>query len=59
MLRYFRTAGYRRMAAAILPENHPSLRAVAKTGYHPYGLIGDVKIGPWKRHCYRVSNAST
>lgn len=57
MLRYFRAAGYQRMVAAILPENHPSLRAVAKTGYHPYGLIGYIKIGPWKRHFHRVRNA--
>jgi len=59
MLRYFRTAGYRRLVAAISPENDPSLRAVAKTGYRPYGLIGYVKIGPWKRHFRRVRNAST
>jgi RimJ/RimL family protein N-acetyltransferase len=57
MLRYFRTAGYRRMVTTILPENQPNLRAVAKTGYRPYGLIGYVKIGPWKRHFYRVSDA--
>jgi len=57
MLRYFRTAGYRRMVTTVLPENQPSLRAVAKTGYRPYGLIGYVKIGPWKRHFYRVSDA--
>jgi RimJ/RimL family protein N-acetyltransferase len=59
MLRYFQTAGYRRMVTTILPENQPSLRAVAKTGYRPYGLIGYVKIGPWKRHFYRAKNAPT
>jgi RimJ/RimL family protein N-acetyltransferase len=57
MLRYFRTAGYRRAVGTVLPENHPSLRAIAKTGYRPYGLIGYVKIGPWKWHFSRVRNA--
>ncbi len=57
-LRYFRAAGYRRMVCTISPENRASLRADAKTGYRPYGLIGYVKIGPWKRHFYRVRNAS-
>ena len=57
MLRYFRTAGYRRMVGTVLPENQPSLRAVAKTGYRLYGVMGYVKIGPWKRHFHRVKNA--
>jgi len=59
MLRYFCTAGYRRIVTMVLPENQPSLRAVAKTGHRPYGLIGYVKIDPWKRHFYRVRNAPT
>jgi RimJ/RimL family protein N-acetyltransferase len=59
MLRYFRAAGYRRIVAAISPENSPSLRSVTKTGYRPYGLIGYVKLGPWKRHFCRVRNAPT
>ncbi len=59
MLRYFRAAGYRRTVATISPENQANLRAVAKPGYRPYGLIGYVKIGPWKYHFCRVSNASS
>jgi L-amino acid N-acyltransferase YncA len=59
MLRYFRAAGYRRMVAAISPENHPSLRSVTKTGYRPYGVIGYVKIGPWKWRFQRVKNVPT
>jgi GNAT superfamily N-acetyltransferase len=58
-LRYFRAAGYRRMVTDILPENRASLRADAKTGYRPYGLIGYVKIGPWRRDFCRVRNALT
>ena len=57
MLRYFRIAGYRHTVATISPENQANLRAVAKTGYRPYGLIGYIKIGPWKRHFHRVKNA--
>jgi RimJ/RimL family protein N-acetyltransferase len=59
MLRYFRAAGYRRLVTAILPENQPSLRAVAKTGHRPYGLIGYITIGPWKRYFYREKHAPT
>jgi GNAT superfamily N-acetyltransferase len=58
-LRYFRAAGYRRMVTDILPENRASLRADAKTGYRPYGLIGYVKIGPWRQDFCRVRNALT
>jgi RimJ/RimL family protein N-acetyltransferase len=47
MLRYLRAASFRRVVAAILPENHASLQSVAKTGYRPCGLIGRVRLGPW------------
>ena len=47
MLRHLREAGFRRVVAAILPENHVSLRSVTKTGYRPYGVIGRLKLGPW------------
>jgi GNAT superfamily N-acetyltransferase len=53
MLRHLRAAGFRRVVAAILPENRASLRSVAKTGYRPYGLMGRVKLGPWTRHFHR------
>lgn len=57
-LRYFRDAGYRRMVCAVSPENRASLRACAKVGYRPYGLIGYVKVGLWKWHFCRMSHAA-
>jgi hypothetical protein len=53
MLRHLREAGFRRVVAAILPENHASLRSVTKTGYRPYGVIGRVKLGPWTWRFHR------
>ncbi|MBI3798738.1 MAG: hypothetical protein HY268_17450 [Deltaproteobacteria bacterium] len=58
-LHHFCAAGYRRMVSTSLPENRASLRVGAKSGYRPYGLIGYVKIGPWKWHFCRVGNAPT
>ena len=55
-LRYFQAAGYRRLVCTISPENRASLRADAKTGYRPYGTIGYVKIGPWRRDFYRIES---
>jgi RimJ/RimL family protein N-acetyltransferase len=48
MLRYFHAAGYRRIVGVIGPENRASLRSVEKTGYHTYGVMGYVNIGPWR-----------
>jgi hypothetical protein len=47
MLRHLRDAGFRRVVAAILPENHASLLSVTKTGYRPYAVIGRLKLGRW------------
>lgn len=58
-LRYFRAAGYRRMVCAVSPENRASFRSCAKVGYRPYGLIGYVRVGPWKRHFCRVRHGPT
>jgi hypothetical protein len=54
MLRHLRAAGFRRVVAAILPENHASLRSVTKTGYRPYGLVGRVGFGPFTWHFHRT-----
>lgn len=54
MLRHFRRAGYRRAVRAVSPENRANLRALAKTEYRPYGVLGYVKIGPWRRDLYRI-----
>lgn len=54
MLHHFRAAGYRRAVRTISPENRASLQAVGKTGYRPYGVMGYVKVGPWRRDFYRT-----
>jgi GNAT superfamily N-acetyltransferase len=51
--RYFRDAGYRRLVAVIMPENKPALRHSEKAGWHVFGMIGYVKLGPWRRDFYR------
>jgi RimJ/RimL family protein N-acetyltransferase len=53
-LRHFRRAGYSRSVAAIVPENRASLRADEKVGYRPYGVMGYVKLGPWRRDFFRL-----
>ena len=53
-LRHFRRAGYSRSVAAIVPENKASLRADEKVGYRPYGVMGCVKLGPWRRDFCRL-----
>jgi len=57
MLRHLRDAGFRRVVAAILPENDASLRSVTMTGYRPYGVIGRVKLGPWTWRFLRTGGA--
>jgi GNAT superfamily N-acetyltransferase len=55
MIRYFRAAGYQRMIMGVIPENEPSLRAVLKTGFRPFGTMGWIKIGPWQWDFYRTN----
>ena len=55
MIRYFRAAGYRRMILGTVPENHANLQAVRKVGFRPFGVMGYIKIGPWRRDFYRTN----
>jgi L-amino acid N-acyltransferase YncA len=55
MVRYFRAAGYRRMILGTVPENASNLQVARKTGFHPVGVIGYVKIGPWRWDFYRTN----
>ncbi len=55
MIRYFRSIGYRRMILGTLPENNLNLRAVRKVGFQPFGLVGYIKIGPWRWNFYRTN----
>ena len=52
MQRHFKDAGYRRVVVAVTPENTASLRHTVKVGYRPFGMMGYVKLGPW-RHDFR------
>jgi RimJ/RimL family protein N-acetyltransferase len=56
MMRYFRDTGYRRMICWVSPENRPSLKALQKVGFRPLGIMGYLKIGPWRRDFYRTGN---
>lgn len=55
IVRQFRPSGYLRIIRAISPENRASLRAASKSGYRPYGTIGYVGIGPWRKHFVRLT----
>ncbi len=48
MLRHFRELGYRRMMAVVVPENKAAFRSPDKAGYRPIGVIGCIRIGPWR-----------
>jgi ribosomal protein S18 acetylase RimI-like enzyme len=58
MMHYFRKAGYRRMVAVVVPENTPAFRPLEKAGYRPFGLVGYVQIGRWRRNFCRVNRNS-
>jgi ribosomal protein S18 acetylase RimI-like enzyme len=50
MLRHFRELGYRRLIAVVVPENKAAFRSPDKAGYRRMGLIGYIKIGPWRHN---------
>ncbi len=54
MMPYLRDAGYRRLVGIVMPANKPSLRQAEKVGYRPFGVMGYVKLGPWRWNFYRV-----
>lgn len=41
--------GVRTTVAAVLPEERLALRVLEKDGYRRIGVVGYVKIGPWRR----------
>lgn len=55
MIRYFRAAGYRRMILGTQPENESNLRTLRKVGFRPFGIMGYIKIGPWRQDFYRTN----
>jgi hypothetical protein len=52
--RHFKDAGYRRFIVAVTPENTPSLRHTVKVGHRPFGVMGYIKLGPWRYDFCRV-----
>lgn len=58
MLRYLHDAGYRRAVALVVPENEPAFRPVEKAGYRRLGVMGYLKIGPWRHDFCRTRRAS-
>ena len=46
---YFRARGYSRLIAVVQPRNKAAVRAVEKVGYLPLGVVGFVRLGPWRR----------
>lgn len=52
--RYFRGAGYRRLLAVVVPENRRGVRHAEKVGWKVFGVMGYVKVGPWRRDFRRL-----
>ncbi len=51
--------GIRRGFCVVLPENKPAMRHVEKSGWNPCGMIGYVKLGPFRHEfCRMRSNSS-
>jgi hypothetical protein len=48
-LRSLQQAGFRRTISAIVLENKPALRDIAKGGARPFAVIGRIRIGRWQR----------
>jgi SAM-dependent methyltransferase/GNAT superfamily N-acetyltransferase len=49
MARWLRARGYRRLLAAVLPENRAAFRPLEKVGYRRIGWIGVVRLGRWRK----------
>lgn len=58
MLRFLREAGFRRTFAAAMPENTVAYRPIEKAGYRSVGMIGYVKLGPWRRDFRRAKGTA-
>jgi hypothetical protein len=53
-IRHASGLGYRRLLATFLPENQPALPLWNRVGYRRLGVIGYVKLGPWRRDFLRI-----
>lgn len=57
VMRHLRDAGYRRLLAAVVPENRPGFRTIEKMGYRVVGIAGYVRLGRWRRTFWRFHPA--
>jgi GNAT superfamily N-acetyltransferase len=55
-LRIFHDLGYQRAFTCISPDNCPSIAAYRKVGGYEYGVIDDLRFGPWRRKYYKQNN---
>jgi len=49
MLRMLRDAGFRRAIGQVRLDNSAQIRALESVGYHPFAVVGYVKLGRWRR----------
>lgn len=53
-IRHASELGYRRLLATVLPENRAALPLWNRVGYRRLGVIGYVKLGPWRLDFLRM-----
>jgi hypothetical protein len=53
-IRHASGLGFRRLLATFLPENQPALPLWNRVGYRRLGVIGYVKLGPWRLEFLRI-----
>jgi len=58
-MRYLRDRGYRRLVAALLPDDRSALRPGEKVGWdRRIGVVGAIGLGPWRRPFCRVTDGA-
>lgn len=55
MTRYFCAAGCRRIITWVIPENKLGLQVSLKVGSRPFGMMGYIKVGPWRWNFCRIN----
>ena len=54
MARHLRQQGHRRLLAAVLPENAAAFGPLQAVGYRTVGMLGMIRLGPWRHVLHRV-----
>jgi len=55
---HFRTLGYRRLIAVVVPENKPAIIHAEKAGFRRVGVMGTVKLGPWRHYFLKMQGGA-